>query len=533
MARQFTGQHYVGADGIYHYPWVDTATGESGEELSYEGPSQGTQTAPAGAAPAAPVPVGTWGPTGFSYGASMGNYPGTQYGTPWNNPWSIGAGTSEQPYGWGVPGFGQDPIKILTEYLPYLNQMTTGERGGYIPGSGTLNGYRLDQPGLLGTLQGTQGTVNLRYGLGGAGDPTRGAEAEPAAQTPDQWVQGGPLFEWQLHSQGKLPRDVGYDPLTTLFMRSDTPSGINTAAWGAPQQYWQSLADAIGKGYIKPTERGWQALAAKNITPQSIGGAAPGMAGAAGAGGQGGIEGAYASIIAMQQAQIAAQIAYQEWQMRTGDEGLAMEKANEAWRQKFSEVQQAWTQQYQTAGMTGQLNGQDTLAKQQQMWNQGFQRDQFAELQRQNEAGNALNLLSQQSALQGPRDAFRYQQLNASTPGGLKDMLAGLAGRYNFAGSGFQGTPGAATLQSRTQDLLSGGQQGTGVAGQDGQSQFALPSPNQVNLANWGRLSPSGQQMALGAYESQGYYGADVEEALKRAAPRYTMAGGGQAQVGL
>ena len=50
-------------------------------------------------------------------------YPGTPSPSWWNaptNPWSIGAGTSEQGYGWGVPGFGQDPIQILTEYLPYL-----------------------------------------------------------------------------------------------------------------------------------------------------------------------------------------------------------------------------------------------------------------------------------------------------------------------------------------------------------------------------------------------------------------------------
>ena len=86
------------------------------------------------------------------------------------------------------------------------------------------------------------------------------------------------------HSQGKLPRDVGMDPLTTLFMRSDTPSGINTAAWSAPQQYWGLLSEAIGKGYIKPTERGWQALGAKGISPQAVGGAATKPPGAGGVG---------------------------------------------------------------------------------------------------------------------------------------------------------------------------------------------------------------------------------------------------------
>ena len=110
-----------------------------------------------------------------------------------------------------------------------------------------------------------------------------------------------------------------------------------------------------------------------------------------------------------------------------------------------------------------------------------------------------------QSSLQGPSDWLKYQQLNASTPGGLKDMLAGFAGRFNFAGSGAQGTPGPASLQSRTQDLLSGGQQGTGGTGQDGQSQYALPSPNQINLQSWQSANPSQQQMLLGAYGAQGY----------------------------
>ena len=136
--------------------------------------------------------------------------------------------------------------------------------------------------------------------------------------------------------------------------------------------------------------------------------------------------------------------------------------------------------------------------------------------------------------MQGPRDYARYQQLNANTPGGLQQMLAGFAGQYGFAGSGAQGTPGAATLQSRTQDLLSGGQLGQGgqqqaaqptagaAGGTPAQNGYALPAPNQINLRNWQAASPSQQQMLLGGYEAAGYYGPDVERQIALSAPRYT-----------
>lgn len=479
-----------------------------------------------------------------------------------------------QPTGWspmtpsGLTGFtnwGMNALNLIPSYVPFLN--TPQVAPGYLPSSGSYNQWALDRPGLFGTIAGTPS--NMQYGSGGVGDPTTGREA----QTPQEWVQGGKLFEWDTNMEGPL----GY--IGNLFGRSDTPSGIGTPTWGAPRQYWAGLAEQVAAGRVRPTARGWEALAAKGFTPQGIGGAAPqqaaavgaqgvrgpggggtlppgtapgdvnwasgagtagGGGGASSAGGPSGEQSALASIAASNAADQAARLVFSEWTMRVGDERLAQEKAQQAWQQTFETTRQNWLQQYQTAGLTGTLGGQPTLEAQQQAFAQQVARAGLTgmyegaptqqAIAQQNQTG--LGLLGLQSQLQGPRDAFRYQALNANTPGGLKDMLAGLAGRYNFAGSAGQGTPGAATLQSRTQDLLSGGQQGTGGAAQDGQSQFALPSPNQVNLANWGRLSPSGQQMALGAYESQGYYGADVEEALRRAAPRYTT-GGGQAQLGL
>jgi hypothetical protein len=511
--------------------------------------------------------TGTWGPNGFDYGALLGTYAGG-YGTPSTNPWSIGANVSEIPYGWGVPSFGADPIPIRPEYTSYLNSMATGQQGGWIPGSGTLNQFRLDQPGLLTTILGQQ--ANARYGQGGTGDPTTGREA----QTPQDWLNRPQLFQWDFN-MGQTDATRGLDYIANLFGRPESSSGLSTAAFSAPDQYWKGLYDQIAKGTVRVTPAGWEFLSqVKGVTPQNVaqaaaggspittasGGAGPAIGGAGGAGGAAGAAGsagagrstaeqnALASIAARNAADDAARLVYQEWQMRTGDEQLAQQKAQQAWTQTFQQKQQDWMQQYQTAGLTGQLNGQDTLAAEQQAFAQQLARagltgtyegaqtqqaqqqawaQRFAEQQAQQQAQQAQNatglgLLQAQSAVQGPRDWTRYWQMAASAPQGLTSALQSLAGRYGFA-PGAQGTPGPATLQSRTQDLLSGGQQGQGgtagaAAGSDGQAGNAWG----WDLQNWQRMSPSMQQGVLGAAEAGGAYGPDVEALLRQAAPRYT-----------
>jgi hypothetical protein len=506
MARQYVGTPYLGPDSIWHYPYYDTDTGQTGEDLSYEGPASGATggTGTTAAAPAPTVPR-------YPY---VGNYP-TQYGggtvAP-STPSTIGAGTVGTQFGYGVPGFGQDLIPIQPSYMDYL-----ANAPGYIPGSGTYNQYRLDQPGLVGTVGGVP-NMNLRYGQGGTGDPTTGREV----QTPEQIVQGPPLFtstrtsNWGQGDQA----GTGLDYIATLFLRPDTPSGINTAAWSAPEAYWQGLASQIANGQIQPTAAGWAALAQKGYTPQKIGGAAPAQAQSVG--GAGGAPGnteqdALASMAASQAADQAARQAYQEWVIRSGDEKIAMQKAQEAWGRTFNEQQQAWQQKYQTAGLTGQIDGQQTLAAQQQAWNQRYQEQSLGQQ-------GALGLLGVQAGLQGPRDWQKYWQLSASAPQGLQSALSSLAGRYGYA-PGAQGTPGPATLESRTQDLLSGGNLGAGApstaTGTDGQAGNAW----QWNLANWQRMSPSMQQGVLGAAEAGGAYGPDIETLLKQAAPRYTAGG--------
>jgi hypothetical protein len=521
-----------------------------------------------------PVPIQNQGAPGSYY-----LYPGTPSPAWWNastNPLSIGAGTSEQGYGWGVPSFGAAPIQIDPSYLQYLSTAP-----GYIPGSGTYNQWNLSQPGLVGTVGGVA-NQNLRYGQGGTGDPTTGREP----QTPQEWLNGPKAFTWE-GNMGQTDATRGLDYIANLFGRPDAgTSGIATAAWSAPDAYWQGLAQAVQNGTVKASEFGLKALAAKGHPVQPPGGAvtiSPTGQVTGGTGGAGNAtQNALASIAASQAADQAARLAYQSWTMRTGDERLAMEKAQQAWTQTFQTeqqkaaalgtyqgqdtlaklnqefqqrmaqaqmelaragltgtlegqktlqaLQQEFMQRATEAGLTGQYNGQQTLAAQQQAWQQQFQ-------QQQADRSTGMGLLQLQSSLSGPRDWAKYWQLSASAPQGMTSALQSLAGQYNFAPGG-QGTPGAATLQSRTQDLLSGGQLGSGgqpqtaqpAAGGEPTQSGTVPNPWQFNLQNYARMAPSLQQGVLGGLEASGLYGPDVEAQLRAAAPRYT--GPATAQVG-
>jgi hypothetical protein len=46
-------------------------------------------------------------------------------------------------------------------------------------------------------------------------------------------------------------------------------------------------------------------------------------------------------------------------------------------------------------------------------------------------------------------------------------------------------------------------------------------NPRQADLQNWARMQPSQREMVLGSYENQGWYGPDVENIMKTAAPKY------------
>ena len=106
------------------------------------------------------------------------------------------------PTAGGCQGFGQNPIPIREEYLD--NLFNTQQAPGYIPGSGTYNQFRLNDPGLFGALPGQAGEVNLRYGLGGTGDPTTGHEV----QTPERWITGNPASSAQAMQGDPYARGV-------------------------------------------------------------------------------------------------------------------------------------------------------------------------------------------------------------------------------------------------------------------------------------------------------------------------------------
>src|SRR5215831_4881124 len=80
------------------------------------------------------------------------------------------------------------------------------------------------------------------------------------------------------------------------------------------------------------------------------------------------------------------------------------------------------------AGLTGMYTapgaggpGTQTLAGQNQYWNQAFQQQQFAAQQQQLQQQNAQSYLQLLASLRGPADWAKYQQVLGSTPGGMRD----------------------------------------------------------------------------------------------------------------
>ena len=347
---------------------------------------------------------------------------------------------------------------------------------------------------------------------------------------------------------GQDAKTAGLDYLVTLFMRSDTPTGIGTPAWGAPQQMWDGLIDAIRTGKVVVSDpQAWEMLREKGgWTPQTIGGAAltpanaqpGGLAGTTGGGGGGGADQALqdylASIQANAQAMQAAELAYQDWVMRTGDDKLAFEKANEAWRQTFEQAsfdyqkqKDQWALQQsagfyevngqrvptlagiaQEAGLTGQYQGRPTFA-----------REQY-------ETSTMQGLLGLQAGLRGPANYGQYLKVLGSTPQGMRDVVNSAAGRFALPSTTGQA---GATQSADVQSLLNDVRTGAPGAQQEWQQALSggLPAPNQLNLANWSRMLPSQKGMLQSAYESQGWDVNDFNAMVQQSAPTGTGARAG------
>lgn len=453
-----------------------------------------------------------------------------------STPGSIGAGTAGIQAGWGVPYFGGPQQQITPENWAVLSnpQQQQALAPGYIPGSGTYNQFNLSNGNLFGNIAGV--LSNLNYGVGGPGDPTTGREP----QTPDEWIQGGKLFNWQGNMGTAETGTQGLDYIATLFGRSDTPSGIGTPTWNAPKQYWDGLGQAIAAGKVQPTNRGWAALLAKGYTPQSLGGSAvqqaasvgvqpngQGASGAAaGGGGANGPMGPGTQAFNYQAAYLdylsarmnALEIPGMQNQNQQFIDQLAFEQAKQKWLQEYqqqtlSEGQRQFNelQGLRTGELTGSYNGQQTLASRAE--------------QNQTSLGY-LNLLSR---LRGPADMFQYLKVLNGTPGGIRDVVNAASGAYRMPTTGGGAAP--QVTQGASLDTLLN-QMNDPNYGQEGQN-LNLPLPNQINALALQRMTPSQQQSLLAAYEAAGYNPNDVLAIFRNSMPQYAGASSGAGRVNL
>ena len=216
------------------------------------------------------------------------------------------------------------------------------------------------------------------------------------------------------------------------------------------------------------------------------------------------------------QAKNAAQKAYNEGMLQYQREELAFRKAQEAWKevtdkagltgmyegqwsmpsqqyfastfgtwgaptagqQTLAGQQQQWQQAYDTASQYGQYYGlgqapaagTQTQAAQEQQYTQWLRSAQEARANQalqQQTAQNYLNLLSQ---LRGPADWAKYQQVLGATPGGMRDLVSAAMGQYVPGGGATTGyQPQAASLQTLQQQIGGYGAPGMYTQGAGGQ----------------------------------------------------------------
>lgn len=163
-------------------------------------------------------------------------------------------------------------------------------------------------------------------------------------------------------------------------------------------------------------------------------------------------------------------------------------------------------------GVNAPQQGQQTLGAQQQYWQQGFQEQQ---LQQQ----TAQNYLQLMSSLRGPADWAQYQKVLGATPGGMKDLVAAAAGQYVPGAGGTSGTqPQSVTLPGFINQ--STGQPGGGTQA-DQAAMNSLVAPNQMAPQTWNALNPSQKQLLLGQWEAQGYTQQDAQNLFNQSLPKY------------
>jgi hypothetical protein len=284
----------------------------------------------------------------------------------------------------------------------------------------------------------------------------------------------------------------------------------------------------------------------------------------------------------------------------------------------LQKAQDAWTKAYQTATLTGQLNGsptmdytqmiasltgqydgKDTIAWQSQQKQNalneaattGYYNGQ-ATLARQNaENQTAMEYLNLLGSLSGPSNYFKYLKVLNGTPNGFSDLVNAAAGKYtmsDYGGANPTATTSGRSVNSLVGDVNNGGSatlaeykkalsgggvyrsggnggayipegnindgsignynfetrampegslnsdafeynkalSGSGASYNGGNSSRStgsnLPIPSQINNENWNAMSPSQQELLLGAYEDQGWNKDDVLALFKKSLPKYS-----------
>lgn len=154
---------------------------------------------------------------------------------------------------------------------------------------------------------------------------------------------------------------------------------------------------------------------------------------------------------------------------------------------------------YNQPGGTGQ--GQQTLAGQQQQWQQGFSQAQFQAQQAQLAQQNAQSYLGILANLRGPADWAKYQQVLGSTPNGMRDLYAAAMGQYTPGGGATTGVaPQAADLNTLQQQVAGTPGQYPGYVGPQYQAQAYVPQVQQQ----------PGMNSAFGGAAQPGQYSAQV-----------------------
>jgi hypothetical protein len=164
-----------------------------------------------------------------------------------------------------------------------------------------------------------------------------------------------------------------------------------------------------------------------------------------------------------------------------------------------------------------------TLAANQQYYQQWLDAQKQALSQWQAQQTASQNYLTMMAGLRGPADWQQYQKVLGATPGGMKDLVAAAAGQYIPGAGATTGVqPQAVSMQSFVNSATGQPQTDNGQAVMN-----SLVAPNQMAPQTWNALTPSQQQMLLGTWESQGYSKDDAQALFNQSLPKYATQSSG------